>query len=180
MNRFFMSLAIAMVSLLITTIFLPAEPSSPSTENTSPLSPIQFLVGGVWRGELPPNPDGSKMQIDLRGDWSPNHQSIRFDSAFVTGGKSSPYTSGAYSWDPVGKQIVFSYADAEGSLVQGAVQIDNGALVHNFTMSKTSAQVEKGRAILTPHGQNSYTNDIFVEKDGSFQKVVSLTYQRAH
>ncbi|MFL6516154.1 MAG: hypothetical protein ACJ8M1_14135 [Chthoniobacterales bacterium] len=180
MNRFITSLiaTLAFTVCGLTWVLAQSSASTARTASPSTLAPLEFLVGGVWHGELPARPDGSKMGIDLRSDWSPNHQSIRFDSAFISGGKPSPYTSGAYSWNPVGKQIVFAYTDAEGSLIEGAVSVENAALVHNFTISKANAEIEKARAIITPHGRNSYTNDIFVDKGGSFQKIASLQYDR--
>ena len=50
--------------------------------------------------------------------------------------------------------------------------------MHNFTITDPSGKVEGARAVITPQGPNSYTNDIFVEKDGSFQKMVSVEYIR--
>src|ERR1700726_4683375 len=141
-----------------------ADSAGPST--TSPFDPIAFLVGGVWRGDLPPAADGKK--IELRCEWAANHQGIRFDGAFLVNGKRAPYTSGVYSWNPAKHQIVFVYSDAQGNLTEGAVDLKDGALVHNFTITDPSGKVERARAVITPQGPNAYTNDIFVEKDGSF------------
>lgn len=155
------------------------EPARPAT-TTSPFTPIVFLVGGVWRGDLPPAPDGKKMSIELRCDWAANHQGIRFDGAFVIDGKRMPYTSGIYNWDASKQELVFTYADAEGGLIQGAVTLEHGTLVHNFTSTDNLGKIEKARAIITPLGSDSYMNDIFVEKDGTWKQVVSVTYERSN
>ncbi|MDQ6913262.1 MAG: hypothetical protein M3128_10355 [Verrucomicrobiota bacterium] len=156
-----------------------ARESAPSATTTSPFAPVAFLVGGLWRGDLPPTPDGKKMSIELRCDWAANHQGIRFDGAFVVDGKRAPYTSGIYNWNAAKKQLVFTYSDAEGNLIEGAVTIENGALVHNFTSTDSHGKIEKARAIITSRGADAYTNDIFVEKDGGLQKMVSVKYERA-
>ncbi len=119
------------------------------------------------------------MSIELRCEWAANHQGIRFDGAFVVDGKRAPYTSGIYGWNAAKKQLVFTYSDAEGNLIEGAVTIENGALVHDFTSTDLHGKIEKARAIITPRGADAYTNDIFVEKDGSLQKMVSVKYERA-
>jgi hypothetical protein len=145
----------------------------------SPLEPIAFLVGGVWRGHLPAGKTGPAPSIELRCDWSANHQGIRFDSSFVVDGKRSPYTSGIYNWNPSKRLLVFVYSDAEGSLTEGGVTLENGALIHDFTVTDVHGKVEKARAIITPHGPNAYTNNILMEKNGSFERVVSVEYERA-
>ncbi len=168
---------------LLTRFALPlllatARGADPAPPTASPYAPIAFLVGGVWRGELPPTPDGKKMSIESRCDLAANHQGIRFDGTFLIDGKPTPYTSGSYNWDAAKRQIVFRYSDAEGSLTDGAVELQSGALVHNFNMTKSDGKVEIARAVIAPRGADAYTNDIFVTKDGSWQKIVSVQYKR--
>jgi hypothetical protein len=151
--------------------------SAPATPE-SPFAPIAFLAGGVWRGKLPPPPQGGELSIELKADWAANHQGIRFDGTFIADGKRSPYTSGIYGWDAARKQIVFLYSDAEGSLTEGAIAVENGALVHRFNVTHVDGKIEKAQATITPTGPDTYTNDIFVEKDGIWKKVVSVTYNR--
>jgi hypothetical protein len=163
------------VFLLLLLLPCLARAASPTD---APFEPIAFLVGGVWRGDLPPARDGAKMAIELRAAWLPNHQGIRFDGSFVTDGQRRPYTSGSYFWNPAKRQLVFSYSDNDGSLVEGTVANDAGALRHDFTVIHADGKVEQARAIITPSAPNRYTNDIMVEKNNSWQKMVSVAYTR--
>ena len=145
---------------------------------SSPLGPISFLVGGVWRGELPAAANGEKTSIEMRCDWTPNHQAIRFDSAFVRASQPAPYTSGMYCWNAAKDQIVFTYCDAEGNLTEGVVFQETNTLRHEFTITDRQGKTEKARAIITPHLPDNYSNEIFVEKDGAWQKIANVSYRR--
>jgi hypothetical protein len=160
---------------------------SNATENSSPpvdsgvssFQPIAFLVGGTWHGQLPPRPNGQKVEIEMKADWTANHQGIRFDSTFVADGKRSPYVSGMYAWHPGKKQLVFLYSDAKGSLTNGAITIENDVLVHDFKVTEKDGKASKIQARITPQGPNAYLNEIFQGKDGGWEKVVVVRYERA-
>ena len=173
-----MKLLVLLTRLALPLVLANAKGAEATPPTASPYAPITFLVGGVWRGELPTAPDGKKMSIELRCDWAANHQGIHFDGTFLIDGKRAPYTSGSYNWDAAKRRIVFRYSDAEGNLTDGAVELENGALVHNFNIAKSDGSLEIARAVITPNGADAYTNDIFVTKDGSLQKMVSVQYKR--
>jgi hypothetical protein len=163
------------VCLFIGTVILPGADQSTAEQ----LSPIRFLAGGVWSGELPAASGSARMTIELKAQFTPNNQALRFDSAFVSDGKRMPYTSGSYFWNAAKHRIVFMYADGEGTLTEGEVFIDNPGLRHEFTLTDTHGKVEKARAIITPHLPDTYTSDIFVEKEGAWSKMASVTYRRS-
>jgi len=137
------------------------------------------FIGGTWRGELPPGPNGAKMAIEMKADWTANHQGIRFDSFFVANEKRSPYTSGIYAWNPVKKQLSFFCTDNEGELIQGDVTIDQGVLVHDFTVAEAKGTTLKVRARVTFSGNNIYTNEILNWKNEKWEKFVTVRYQRS-
>jgi hypothetical protein len=166
---------ISLTCFLATVVSGQTGPAIASDEH---LAPIASLVGGEWRAQLPPAANGAKMSIVSHCGWSANHRSIRFDNAFVTDEKPSPYTDGAYSWNPVKKQIGFVYTDAEGSLTEGVIAIEKTTLIYDFTIAKENGQTEKARAIITPHGADKYSDDVFLEKNGRLKKIVSVTYER--
>ena len=167
------------VALLLMSFFWFAQIGQSSGQSpTDPLGDIKFLVGGVWSADLPATPDGTHMSTELKADWTPNHQAIRFDSVFVSNGKRTPYTSGCYFWNAAKARTVFAYADREGSLIEGDVFLENGALRHEFTITNREGKVEKVRALITPHLPDGYTNDIFIEKEGAWSKMASVSYRR--
>jgi len=150
-----------------------AKPAPPS-----PLSPIVFLVDGIWRGRLPGVPNSPQATIEMRFAWTANHQGLRFDSDFVRGEQHVPYTSGMYGWNPAKKQIVFWYSDSDGALHEGAVALEAGVLVQDFTITAKDGKVSSARSRLTQHGPNVFSNEILLAKDGGWQKIVEVRYER--
>ena len=170
----------AFILSLLTLVIVRADELSPTPAGTkkSPFDPIAFLVGGVWRGELPPGPNDTPISIEMRAEWLPNHQGIGFNGTYVAKDSRMPYTSGCYFWNAAKEQIVFVYSDNEGGLTEGAVTLEGKALRHDFTITNIHGKVEKARAIITPLGRDAYSNEIMLEKDGAWQKVVTVQYLR--
>jgi len=165
---FFLTLACSFNALAETT----NQPASTG------LASLGFLVGGTWRGDLPPAPDGQKAGIEARFEWTENHQGIRFDNAWLVGGKKSPYTSGVYLWNPQLKQIVISYSDAEGALTTGTVSLADEVFAHDLQVVYPSGQLEKVQTKLTHSGNSSFTNAIYRLKDGHWDKFVEVHYHK--
>lgn len=165
-------------SLLTLPILLTCGEAAEPPATSSPYAPIAFLVGGRWHGDAPPAPNGAKVSLELAASWASNRQGIHFDSEFINGDKHAPYTSGMYYWSAARKQLLFIYTDASGSLTEGTVTTANGTLVHEFTVTDAQAKVEKARAIFTPRGANSYTSEIFISKEGKWDKIVEVHYER--
>jgi hypothetical protein len=174
-------LTIKLVILRLTILVLGLVSSAMAINQPSsgPYAPIEFLAGGVWRGELPAAAEGAKTSIELRCEWTPNHQAIRFDSAFVSSDKRTPYTSGLYVWNAARKQLVLTYCDAEGSLTEGEVFVENKTLRHEFTITDVNGKVSRARALITPQSQNDYTNQISAETGGIWKKLVTVSYHRS-
>jgi hypothetical protein len=182
--RFLFAIALASLTspALTNASAAPSNEAAPSPGGGGThLESIAFLVGGVWRGQLPssaPETKGAPTAVELRCDWSANHQAIRFDGAFIVDGKPLPYTSGLYAWNGSKQKLTFFYTDDEGSLTEGVVEPEKGALVHNFTVTSATGEVSNTRAIITPAGPDHYTNEIFVQKNGAWQKLVAVKYDR--
>jgi len=145
---------------------------------TGGLAALGFLAGGTWQGELPPGPDGQKVSIEARFAWTENHQGIRFDSAWLVGGRKSPYTSGIYLWNPQSNQVVITYSDNEGGLTTGTVSLADDVFVHNLQLNYPSGKAENIQTKLTHSGSDGFTNAIFRLKDGQWDKFVEVHYQK--
>jgi hypothetical protein len=172
-------LFINLVAVTLASLTAHAVDPTPAATVESLYAPIAPLIGGTWRGELPPGPNGVKVDIELKADWAANHQGIRFDGTFVVNGKRSPYTSGIYAWNPVKKQLSFFYTDNDGELIQGDVTIDHGVLIHDFTVAEAKGTTSKVQARVTVSGPNTYTNEILRWKDEKWEKFVTVRYQRS-
>jgi len=79
----------------------------------------------------------------------------------------------------VKKQLSFFCTDNEGELIQGDVTIDQGVLVHDFTVAEAKGTTLKVRARVTFSGNNIYTNEILNWKNEKWEKFVTVRYQRS-
>ena len=172
----FLSICLVLVLSAVTM----AKSQTPASPITSPnLSAIAFLTKHEWEAKLPDAPDGKKRKIHAQFSWSQNGQAIRISNQFVTDGKARPYIDGLYAWDPKQQAIVFWYVDAEGALTNGTVKMEGGKLVHEFEEigvdGKSSAYVAK----VTPHGEESWENEIFARRGSDLTLMVKVRYEIA-
>jgi hypothetical protein len=143
------------------------------------LNPIAFLAAHEWDARLPDSPDGKKKKIHARFTWTQNRQAIRISNELVTDGKASPYIDGLYAWDPQQRVIVFWYVDAKGSLTRGTVKLEDGKLVYEFQETDADGKTAEYVARVTPHGDQSWDNEIFVRKANGLTPLVKVRYEVA-
>lgn len=157
---------------------LCAHAQTPTT-SASPLQPIAFLTAHEWDAKLPDSPDGKKKKLHARFTWTPNRQAIRISNDVVTDGKASPYIDGLYAWDPQQRAIVFWYVSADGSLTKGTVRMEGGKLVHEFQETQPDGKAAEYIARVTPHGEQSWDNEILARKGNELTALVEVRYEVA-
>ncbi|HWA28150.1 MAG TPA: hypothetical protein VG734_21040 [Lacunisphaera sp.] len=150
-----------------------APPAAPS-----PYGPIEWLAGGLWKATLPPAQDGSTVAIELVATVPANRHGVHLESTWVIGDKRRPYVSGMYAWDAAKKKFAIFYTDSSGALSAGDVAFEEGVLVHEMKVSEPNGNVSPVRVRLTKTGPNAFTNDIYVQKDGTWTQFVSVKYVR--
>jgi hypothetical protein len=143
------------------------------------LEPIAFLTAHEWDAKLPDSPDGKKKKIHARFTWTQNRQAVRISNELVTDGRASPYIDGLYAWDPQQRVIVFWYVDAKGGLTKGTVKLEDGKLVHEFQETGPDGKTAEYVARVTPHGDQSWDNEIFARKANDLTLLVSVRYEVA-
>jgi hypothetical protein len=144
----------------------------------SPLAPLASLVGGTWVGEVPV-PDGrAPIQIELQFAWAENKQAVRFDSSFIREGKRQPYTSGLYAWNAAKGRLVIFYTDSGGSLTEGTITREGGILVNDLAVTEKSGKTTQVQVRLTKLDNDTFSNEIFVAKDGAWSPFVNVRYVR--
>jgi len=144
----------------------------------SPYAMLESLVGGTWVATLPGPKDAPPRSLVLRMAWNENKQGVRFDSSWVVGEKTTPYTSGMYAWNAVKKSLVMFYTDSGATLAEGAVTIEGNVLVHDLTMANRDGSTDQVRVRLTKVDRDTFTNEIFIQKDGAWAKIVEVKYER--
>jgi hypothetical protein len=155
-------------------VYSHAQTPAPSA---AALNPIAFLTAHEWDARLPDSPNGEKKKIHARFTWTQNRQAIRISNELVTDGKATPYIDGLYAWDPQQRVIVFWYVDAKGSLTKGTVKLDDGKLVHEFQETDSDGKTAEYVARVTPHGDQSWDNEIFVRKANGLTPLVKVRYE---
>ena len=158
------------------TVYAHAQTPAPSA---AALEPIAFLTAHEWDAKLPDSPEGKKKKIHARFSWTQNRQAIRISNELVTDGKASPYTDGLYAWDPQQRVIVFWYVSAEGSLTKGTVKMEDGKLVHEFQETQPDGKTAEYVARVTPHGDQSWDNEILARKANDLTGLVKVRYEVA-
>ena len=163
------------VPFLVVTLHA-AEGKPPATE--SPLAPLSFLVDGVWVGDVPVPKDQPPLKLEARFAWTENKQGVRFESAFVRGEKRAPYTNGMNACHGAKAKLVIFYVNNDGDLTEGAITQEKGALLNNLTVTESSGKSYPVLVRLTRAGDDVFTNEIFLQKDGTWAPFVTVRYER--
>ncbi len=166
-----------LVALLLS-LAIPAFARAADAPAASPYVVLESFVGGAWVAVLPPQKDGPPVRLELRFSWNENKQGVHFDSAWLVGDKRAPYTSGMYAWNAAKKALVTFYTDSSGSLTEGAVMQDGNVLAHEMTLTHKDGSIENVRARLTKLGNDAFTNEISLLKDGAWTRIVDVRYER--
>jgi len=153
-----------------------AEEAAPAA--SSPLAPLESLVGGVWVATVPMPKDQVPLQIETRYVWADNHQAIRFGSTFLRGGKRLPYTDGFYAWNAEKRKIAIFYTDSGGGLVEGLITPEGEVLLNELVSTTADGGKLQIQARVTKDGPDAYTNAIFMQKDGGWAPFVTVRYER--
>ncbi len=162
---------------LVLVCWTSLEAESPAGSNSSHLQPLAFLTAHEWQATLPDSPQGQKMKIHSHCTWSSNGQAIRIFSEFITDGKARPYIDGLYAWDPEQLVIAFWYVDAQGKLTKGTVKMEGPTLLHEFEEFTGDGKSAAYLAKVTPHGDESWDNEIFARSSDGLQPIVKVRYE---
>jgi hypothetical protein len=159
--------------------FLQFDSKAAEEATANPLAPLAFFTTHEWDAQLPDSPKGQKLKIHAVFTWAQNRQAIRISNQFVADGKPTPYIDGLYAWDPQRRAIVFWYVDAQGSLSQGTVKMEDGKLVHEFQEVQRDGKSADYLARVTPHGEESWENEILARKAEGLTPIVKVRYEAA-
>jgi hypothetical protein len=167
-----------LVVLLLPLFLRAAEPAAQSTAAPSPDAALEWFLGGTWVANLPPQKDGTPVKIELSFTKPENKNGVRFESSFFFGAKRAPYTCGMYAWNAAKQKYAIFYTDSGGSLSTGEVSLDGDVYAHEFTATGKDGKVEPIRVRLTKTGADSFSNEIYVQKDGAWTQFISVRYER--
>jgi hypothetical protein len=155
----------------------PAAGATPPAA-ASPYAVMESFVGGTWIAKFPAQKDGPAIRIEMHFMWNENKQGVRFAATWFTNDQPAPYSNGMYAWNAAKQSLVIFYTDSGGSLTEGTITPEGNVLVHEMTVTSKTGSVVNARARLTKVSADVFTNEIFVQQDGAWKKVVEAKYER--
>lgn len=158
---------------------LYAQEQIPGKTSSEALAPIAFLTTHEWDAQLPDLPGGKKQKIHAQFTWSRNRQAIQISNQIVKDGQAVPYIDGLYAWDPQQRVIAFWYVEASGALTKGTVKMEDGKLVHEFQQIEPDGKAAEYVSRVTPHGNESWENEILARKENGLTSLVKVHYDSA-
>ena len=155
---------------------LGADTKTATSTSPEPLAAIAWMVGGTWVSEVKDPGDGSVTHVEERIRWSPNHQAIQFNVDF----NGKPHYDGFYAYNPATKKIGFYYTNSEGELTIGTATPDeDGKTLHQeFDITHVNGSTGHIRSMLVRDGDNAYEFSVFLQKNGDWQQVFHIRYER--
>ena len=173
MKQALFALALTMTLLNVN---LPAQTTAPAAASPDPLSAIAWFVGGTWTSDVKDSSDGSVTRVEERIRWSPNHRAIVFNVDF----NGKPHYDGFYAFNPATKKIDFYYTNSEGELTIGGVTPDADGKTFNqeFDIMHMNGKTGHIRSTVVRDGDNAYWFSVFMPKDGDWQQVFHIRYER--
>ena len=174
MKRILLSVSLTLALLGAKLIAQANTPAAPA--KSEPLSAMAWFVGGTWTSDVKNDQDGTVTHVAERIRWSPNHQAIVFNVDF----NGKPHYDGFYAYNPATNKIGFYYTNSEGELTIGTVTPDaDGKSFHQeFDIMHTNGTTGHLRSTLVRDGDNAYGFSVLMNKDGEWQQVFHIRYER--
>jgi len=174
MKRCAYTILFLLVVMFSSQLWAQAKPLAQSAAD--PLTPLAWFVGGTWVSDVKDASDGSVTHVENRMRWAPNHQAIEFNVDF----NGKPHYSGFYAYNPATKQIVFYYTNSEGELTNGAATPDDDGktLRQEFDIMHLSGNTGHVRSTIAREGNDAYWLTVFMQKNGDWQQVFRIRYDR--
>src|SRR5262245_53601266 len=104
---------------------------------SSPLAPLEFLVGSCWVGTFA---DG-KQTDEHCFEWMLDRKFIR-DRHVVRNGPEPYSGETVYAWDASAKQITFAYYSSAGFILNGSVKQAADSIVFPSSMQTAQGMME--------------------------------------
>ena len=111
-----------MKRFIIPLLFFALLGSSATAQPARSIDKLAWLVGGVWTADAS-KLGGGMQRIEVRYEWAPTKNFIRFATTFVSDqGALVNYAGNIYSYGSSGSEMLAMwYMDAKGAITQGDV-----------------------------------------------------------
>jgi hypothetical protein len=146
-------------------------------EAAKPISPLAWLVGGVWSADTSKVGPGMK-NIETRYRWSDNDAFIRFTTHFVMEKGTLKNYDGNFFWDARTSALGFWYMSARGEIYEGPVKVHGDVMELTFRGEDFDGKMSDLRVTVTRKTNDDY-NWLLEEKSGeTWKQLLTLDYLR--
>jgi len=170
--------AAAVVAVVVVAVAaLVAQDSKPKAPEERHITPLAWLVGGVWTA------DASKMapglRIETRYTWSDNGAYIRFNTHFVSEKGTLKNYDGQFYWNPEPAGMAMWYMDARNHITQGPVAVEGDVTQISFRAKDFQGKMADLRAVVTRKTNDHYTWSLEEKQEQGWGQLASLEYLRS-
>jgi predicted enzyme related to lactoylglutathione lyase len=164
--------------LFATSVFAQCQSAaSPVVKPVSPISALEWLVGGVWTADISKMGNGMK-SIETRYTWSDNKAFLRFNTHFISEKGTKNQYDGNFYFDPARKSLNMWYADSENTIYQGPISVAGDTLTFDFRGEDFEGKMSDLRVRLNRKSDSLYNWTLF-ERDGDkWKQLATLDYLR--
>jgi hypothetical protein len=158
---------------LLTSLYSTAAAQAPK-----PISPLGWLVGGVWTAKLSDTGPGVR-RIETRYQWSDNAAYVRFTTHFVSEQKTLNNYDGSFFWDPEQSTLAMWYMDAGNTITHGPVSIDGSSMVLLFRATNFEGKPADLRVTVTRKTNDDYSWLLEEKQAQGWKQLLALEYLRS-
>jgi len=152
--------------------------SSAGAQTPRPIDSLAWLVGGVWIADAS-KLGGGLQRIEVRYEWAPTKNFIRFATIFVSDqGPLVNYAGNIYSYGSGSSEtLAMWYMDAKGAITQGNISGPGDRWSLTFD-SAAGGKTTTYRVDLVKKAANTYGWTVS-SLDGAWKPLFSLDYIRS-
>lgn len=165
---------VAWLAVLSAPLLLGQSAPKPAESPADPLASIAWMAGGTWHGEAQAPGGGGTMRIDTRYRKLLDGRAIAFDTSF----NGVQQYAGSFGYDAVRKQIVFTYAAADGGWIEGTVQPQPEYLLYDFEVHESSGTAGHYQVRVHKDGADDYTWALFAQQEAKWAPLFQVKYHR--
>jgi hypothetical protein len=148
-----------------------------SVDTAKPIASLSWLVGGVWTADATKLGPGM-LRIETRYQWADNQAYIRFNTHFVFDKGAQHNYDGNFFWNPSDKTLAVWYMDAQNSITQGPVKLNDNDIIISFRGEDFEGKTADLRVIVTRKNNDNYHWALQEMKGGAWKDLAGLEYLR--
>ena len=170
------AIAAAATAMLAGAALLAGQASTAKATEQRPITPLAWLVGGVWTADASKMAPGLK--IETRYSWSDNGAYIRFTTHFVNEKGTMKNYDGQFYWDAEPAGLRVWYMDARNHITQGPVEVEGDLMQIAFRAEDFQGKMADLRVQLARKTNDHYTWTLEEKQPAGWDQLASLEYLR--